>query len=422
MPVINENKYNGHSPQTLVDYLKSEKITLNDLEPKNNNHIQAALDYFRDNRSRVAEFKTEIEYQFLCELIKKDYTFFAYLDPKQYRDDIAQLFIIELLKDPKFEKDSEPLIRTYLSYDKKIVIPYDYQTQKGDEIYYFDSELQVPASLVSSFKSTVKIENPVEFIKMLDVDVKSLQPAIILNKLYYIFNTSFRKVLFDTVGKEGVGYYKATNSIVEIEKRTIAEINEKFDKKCAVASSLAINKIEVDREVRDKIENEFFELRKKRINIDEELKYQKDSMELFAKKLELLNKYSAPKDMLTEAEKDKAFDRYAKKGVLATPSNLPASQLTEKVDEEIEDGIELEADKITTIKKRWYFYVRLFGGILTALMVTIFAFVPMGHIGLNLIVVGSFLLVYGVLLIVTGVIQKKTGNRVLEVKSYDEIE
>ena len=419
MPVITNNKYNGVEPRRITELLIADKISVGDLEPKNRNHVKAVLDFFTKMPSRMKELSTEVEYKFLYEVIKKDFTLFVNLDKKQYRDDIAQLFLMGVLKDPanKINRLAKNEINhdVYHSYDEKIAISYDYVTRKGDELYYFDNELKVPASLISKFKVIIRVEDNVEFVKMLDVSVRDFCAAIVYNRLYYIFNTSFRKVLFDMVTKEGVGYYKVTNSILDIERAAIEEINSRFFKGCAVVTSFAVKRIEVDREVRDKMESEFFELRKKRINIDEELKYQKDSMELLAKKLELLNKYSAPKDMLTEAEKDKAFDRYARKGRIVATEGLSNSQLEEVADDSIGNGIPEQEDKLTTEHKSGYFVARLVGGIIYGftMFILIIALFAMGRWVAGLIGAGIASILYGLLLIITAVAEHKKGSTVI---------
>ena len=424
MPVISDNKYNKVEPNKLLDLLIREKIVVDDLEPKNRNHIQAVLNFYRQMPSKMKDISTETDYKFLYEVLRKDYRFFVNLDKKQYRQDAAQLFLDGVLKDTKNIKKGEYTPEIYLSYDEKIVISYEYVTRKGDELYYFDNELKVPASLISKFKITIRIEKPVEFVKMLDVSVRDFCSPVVFNKLYYIFNSSFRKVLLDMVTREGFGYYKVTNSIMEIEQAASKEIDSRFPESCVVTTSLVVKRIEVDREVRDKMEDEFFELRKKRINIDEELKYQKDSMELFGRKLELMNKYSAPAELLTEAEKDKAFDRYAKKGQIAAATKRSGSALVEKTDEALNGGLEIAEDKVTTQRKSIFFFIRLFSGLTYGFAMFVFTMVFMirGNWRTGLIAYGVASLVFGAILIITAILEHKKGATVLDdVMNYDEI-
>lgn len=422
MPVINDNKYAQVETSKLIEMLIRDKLSIDELEPKYRRHVDAVFGFYQRMPSRMKEIKSETEYKFLIEVLKKDYTKFIYLDKEQYRNDISQLFLISVLRDTKNARKGEYKPEIYHSYDEKIAISYEYETHKGDELYYFDSELKVPASLISKFKVTIRVEDNVEFVKMLDVSVRDFCAPIVFNRLYYIFNTSFRKVLYNMVTQEGVGYYKVTNSILLIERAATEEINFKFNKGCAVVTNLVVKRIEVDREVRDKMEGEFFELRKKRINIDEELRYQKDSMELFAKKLELLNKYSAPKEMLTEAEKDKAFDRYARKGTIVKADRLAGSQLEEKTDESLNGGIKEEQDQVTTARKSGFFVARLVGGILYGVLMLIFlsTFMSMGNWTGGLIAMGVATLLFGLLLIITGAVERKKGTDIVDVASTEE--
>ena len=417
MPVISNNKYAQVEQSKLTEMLIKDKLSIDELEPKYRRHVDAVYDFYKKMPSRMKEIKTETEYKFLLEILKKEYQLFINLDKEQYRNDISQLFLMSVLKDAKRGvKKGEYAPEIYHSYDEKIAISYEYETHKGDELYYFDSELKVPASLISKFKVTIRVEDNVEFVKMLDVSVRDFCAPIVFNRLYYIFNTSFRKVLYNMVTQEGVGYYKVTNSILLIERAATEEINFKFNKGCAVVTNLVVKRVEVDREVRDKMEGEFFELRKKRINIDEELRYQKDSMELFAKKLELLNKYSAPKEMLTEAEKDKAFDRYARKGLVTKADKLSGSKLQEKADESIADGLDVKPDEITTARKSGFFIARLVGGIVYGVLMLIFlsTFMSMGNWTGGLIAMGIATVLFGLLLIITGAAQRKKGTDIVD--------
>lgn len=416
MPVINENKYNETLPTKLVELLIKEKITPDDLEVNNKNHVQAVYNFYKQMPSKMKDISTKNEYDFLVEVLKKDYKLFVNLDKKQYKEDNTQIFLEAVLRETrKNKKDNNDTSEIYSSYDEKIAISYDYVTRKGDELYYFDNELKVPASLISKFKVVLRIENPVEFVKMLDVSVRDFCAPIVFNNLYYIFNSSFRKILWGLLSKADSGYYKITNSILEIENLVKKEIDSCFPSKCAVASYLVIKRIEVDREVREKIEDEFFELRKKRINIDEEIKYQKDSLDIFSKKLELLDKYKAPKEMLTEAEKDKAFDRYAKKGMIAKVDKRASSNLEEKVDEQLNGGIALGEDTITTKKSSVFAVLRFITGAMfvISLIIALSLVLTNGFTGVGMILSGSFGLVFGLTLIITGVIQKKKGTQIV---------
>ena len=421
MPVINENKYNSTELTKIVDLLIKEKITPNDLEINNKNHVQAVYNFYKQMPSKMKDITTKTDYDFLIEVLKRDYRLFVNLDKKQYKEDNTQIFLEAVLSETrKNKKESNDNSEIYSSYDEKIAISYDYVTRKGDELYYFDNELQVPASLISKFKVVVRIEDPVEFVKMLDVSVKDFCAPIVFNKLYYIFNSSFRKILCGLLSKPDSGYYKLTNSILEIENLVRKEIDSCFPSKCVVTTSLIIKRIEVDREVREKIEDEFFELRKKRINIDEEIKYQKDSLDIFGKKLELLEKYKAPKEMLTEAEKDKAFDRYAKKGYVAKADRRASSKLEEKEDERLNGGIEPGEDTVVTSKKTSIFTIlRIVSGAVFGVVVFIALIMVAnnGFTGVELILSGVFGIVFAAVLIITGLVQKRKGTEIVNLEN-----
>lgn len=416
MSTIKDNKFNSESDASLVRKLTTEKVKLAELEPGNPSHVQAAFEYFKQMPSRMKVEKDEVSLKFIQKVLEKHYKYFVYLSEDQYNDKNCNLFLEQILKETATTKKGVTL-EVFKSYENKLVISLLYKTCKGEEVYYFDNELKVPVSLMSSFKISLKIEDSKQFIKMLDTSVEQLCAPVVYNKIMHIINTSYRASLLDLVGKTDSGYYKLTNSIGKLEEIVSKDISSKFTNKCVVVNDFVISSVEIDRGTKDIIEDEFFELRRKRLNIDEELKYQKESLDLFTKKVEILSKHPQIKETLTEAEKDKAFQRYmlktspTKEKPLRKSSNLEDREL-----EQMNGGIVKEEDKVVVVKKD-----KILNIVTTAIfcLTGLISFIAgvvnqaNGIYGSLLVALGIALIVCGITLLVKRIIRYKRGSDVL---------
>lgn len=418
MDTINENKLTNEDQQTLLLKLKKGTITLNEMDINNPNHLETSYKYFHQMPSRIATLTQTREFEFFAKALEKDYKLFVNLEKKQYSEKLCRSFLGAILKETSKTKKNI-ILNSYYSYEEKIVVEIFYETCKGEEVYYYDNELKVPVSLASKYKVTFRIEDSEAFIKMMDTSVQQICSPILYNFVSHMVTSCYKSALLSFLSNEDSGFYKLTNSLTTLEEAVTKQITSKFENKCAIVTSFIINNVEVDRGTRDIIEDEFFELRRKKIIIDEEINYQKESLELFTKKVEVLAKHPGIKETLTEAEKDKAFDRYLKK-TYPTNDNVKrdSSSLAEREFKEINSGIDKGVDQYVVVKKRNWKVLEVLLLIAVSITFLILTFVSLykNVIFRALIFLGIGLLADGLIILIARLIRK---SNIKKAKVYE---
>ena len=81
----------------------------------------------------------------LLDAVSKKYSNFIYLSEPQYFDEIAQIYLLKRFEDTS-EKWKGDKFRLKQSMDNKLVLTLNYVSHKGEEVYYFDRDLRIPAS------------------------------------------------------------------------------------------------------------------------------------------------------------------------------------------------------------------------------------------------------------------------------------
>ena len=295
--------------ETLVPELINETEDINRLNVMKQNQRDAFLKAIATRPKLLEKVKGLSANQLLTVAIKKDYRNFTYLKREQYTEELAQIFLSKRLNE-YVNEDKSSHLTFEKSMDNKLVFIYSYVSQEGDELYYLDKELQVPASIRSSLKMSFKLTDALALIDKMDTHITQLGQSKICSTLTDIISSNYRAILNEYIVKNDIGYYTLCSSLTEVEEYLKEKMNKAFESYGIVLNEMIIKKLAIPKDIQFKLEDQAFQIRKKRAEIDADTEFSKKSLEAYAEKLEIQEKYPNATHSLTEYEKDLALKRY----------------------------------------------------------------------------------------------------------------
>ena len=275
----------------------------------------------------VTKIKSDNLQHFILPLLKSYPNYFVYLDSNQYTDQFLQLYLMSKFTQDSDKKNQELVQKNsnfsvQNSIDGKILFNYEYTTQNGEEISYYDNEFCVPVSLRSSFKVTLKLNDSLELLNKMDLHItqigankiKTIISDIVLNQ-YYANLTNY-------IAKNKLGYYSLSSSLIDLESYFEDKLGHVFKKYGIEVKEFLIKQIAIPKDIQYKIEDQAFQIRQLRAEFDANNEFAKKSLENYEEKLSIQEKYPSAEHSLTEYEKDLALNRYLIKVGRATETEI----------------------------------------------------------------------------------------------------
>ena len=304
--------------KNLIEDLEQGTLDVNQLNLARANHREAFRQALIKRPALLTKVSSANEKHFFTFAIKENPNYFVHLDKSQYTNELAQIYIFERLTDSAIGKKADENVATadilvQKSFDDKAVFTYSYLTPEGDELYYFDPELQVPVSLKSSIMITLKLENAVELIDKLDTHITQLGEKKIKSVITGTVANQYKSYLNQYIKDNNMGYYTLCTSLSEVQKGFKKVIANAFADYGITVSEFVIKKIAIPRDIQFKLEDQAFKIRQRRADIEADNEFAKLSLESYEAKLAVMQKYPNAELTLTEYEKDLALKRYLTK-------------------------------------------------------------------------------------------------------------
>lgn len=301
--------------ETLALDLEQGKLDVNRLDLAKLNHREAFKQALQRRPGLLTKVSSANEKHFFTFAIKENPNYFVQLTRDQYSDELAQIYIFErLIKASEKEhnkKNTAPSdILVQKSLDDKTIFTYSYMTPEGDELYYLDSELQVPVSLKSNLVLTLKLDNAVALIDQLDTHITQLGEKKIKAMIIDVIASQYKNYLNRYIHDKKVGYYTLCTNLNEIEEGFRKEISTVFSKYGISVSKLVIKKIAIPKDIQFRLEDQAFQIRQRRADVEADAEFAKISLASYEAKLAVMQKYPQAEFTLTEYEKDLALKRY----------------------------------------------------------------------------------------------------------------
>ncbi|MBR5192723.1 MAG: SPFH domain-containing protein [Clostridia bacterium] len=336
--------FDNKNADEIAVLIEKEKVKLEDLflgKEKDREAFKIAI----KNRPALLAKITDSEKgkALLKYAIDLDPSNFIYLKKEQYTESLAQKFLLFRLNEiDKYNKQTKTdAVSVQTSLDDKVLLNYSYASQDGDEVNYFDNELQVPASLKYCFKATLKIVNALTLIDKIDLHVTQLGKNKIKNTLTDIFDNKFKAFISEYLSNKKVGYYSLCANVDTVEASFKQNVKESFEPYGIELGEFIIKKFAIPKDIQNRIEDQYFRIRQQKEETEATNELAKKSLELYESKLAIENKYPEGIHSLTEYEKDLALKRY-----LVKNGFNPDEEVDRKVDvENVKDKADYSLDK-----------------------------------------------------------------------------
>lgn len=414
---------NKVSEEELSRLLVQGEEDINRLNLAKATHRKAFMLAITSRPNLLGKVNPENEEQFFTYAVKENYANFLYLKKSQYTNELAQIYLYNRLIGKKEktslaeklnlteEKDLNKSAKfVQKSLDERLVFNYSYVTPEGEELYYLDPELQVPTSIKSSLKIVLKLIDAIQLIETLDLSVGELGEQKIRNVISDTVNKNYRAYLNDYISKNNIGYYTLCTSFAQIEEGFVEYLGEIFKRYGIEVKEVVIKKIAIPKDVQYKIEDQAFAIRQRRADIEADGEFAKLSLENYAEKLAVEQKYPNATPSLTEYEKDLALKRYLIKTGHNKEEEIDRSiKLTQKA-EQADQALDKQKDVEPDLKPKKNLFAALYYAFVVLATIIVLSVMP-ADLGSGLICLGAFTAIFGV---IAAFFHKKLGKQKVE--------
>lgn len=395
------NKLEKKSIETLVQDLIKGETDVNLLNLAKSNQREAFLQALKKRPNLLSKVKGANEKHFFQFAINSNYEYFIYLKREQYTEELAQTYLSNRLEPKPADKknaqaeDKTQKLVVQKSMDNKLVFQYNYVTAEGDELYYFDKELQVPASIKSGIKVSLKLVNALDLIDKLDLHITQLGENKIKSTIADLVSSSYKAFLNAYIQEKQVGYYTLCTSLSDIEESFKKHLNRMLEEYGLEVKEFIIKKLAIPKDIQYKIEDQAFQIRQRRVDIETDAEFAKKSLENYEAKLALQQKYPNAGNSLTEYEKDLALKRYLIKTGRMEEEEIDHSIKLQQKSEQADSAIAKEKDIVPEIAPKKNVFKTRF--ITFALICVLFSLIMLANAGtgVGLLLLGITVAVFG---------------------------
>ena len=337
----------------LSDKLVQENVNINDLDIKRQNQREAFLAAIKKRKALLTKIEGEGAEEKLKLAITENHEYFVQLNREQYTDSLAQTYIRGRLKSDS-AKNKKAGVKTndgitlQKSLDEKNVFNYTYATPDGDELFYYDNEIEIPLALKSSIKVSLKLVDAIAFIDKVDTHITQLGEKKIKSVINDTIANLYKSFLSEYISKNNVGYYTLCSSLGKVEGEFSALLGNEFAPYGINVTAFFIKKIAIPSDIQHKIEDMAFKLRQRRVEVEADAEFAKLSLETYESKLALHAKYPDAEITLSEYEKDNALHRYLEKNGILRKDELDHSIELKRVAIASDEALKKDDDIIPT--------------------------------------------------------------------------
>ena len=349
-------KLNKKTKEDLLQDLLCDRVNINDLSLMYENQRYAFFTAIEERPNILSKVAVANANNLLVPAIEKDPVNFIYLKKEQYTDETAQIYLAYRLSLNKegcdnFEgaetvQNKDNGFSLHKSVDDKVVLNYNYMTPNGEEIYYFDNELQIPISIKTNFKISLKIKNAATFIEKFDMHASQLGRNKIENVVGSVLENQFRAIFTSYIDRNKIGYYTLCATISIFENELQNKLKAVFAPYGIEVSNVLISKFAIPNSIQERIEDQAFELRQIKAEMYANHDLAKKSLENYEIKLAIENRYPDAERSLTEYEKDMALKRYMLKNGQISKESIDRTIFMKRKVEQADKIIEKEQDGV----------------------------------------------------------------------------
>ena len=386
-------KLDDKNTESIVVDLVQGVLDVNLLNLAKANQRAAFLQAIEERPALLSKVSKENEEHFFTLAISKKPEYFVHLKRKQYTNALAQIYLFDRLSHSADKKSSQSIL-VGKSLDDKVVFTMSYLSSEADQLYYLDRELQVPVSLRSNLLLTLKLEDAVALIDKLDTHITQLGEEKIKSVIADLVANQYKSYLNSYINDNKLGYYSLCTSLTAVEKGFAKHISHVFDPYGISVSDFVIKSIAIPKDIQNKIEDQAFQIRQRRADVEADSEFAKLSLESYEAKLAIHGKYPDAEVTLTEYEKDLALKRYLTKIGRNTEAAVDHTIAIDRKVLRADSTVDKAEDIIPEIPTKPNIFRRRF--IVLSILAAILSFIIMSNnMGTGKIVFGLFILVFG---------------------------
>lgn len=250
--------------------------------------------------------------------IKRKFENLLILAPEQRCTELVNIFLEEKFK-RQLSQQSNPdpfLVKSVSmvrSYNKQLMLCYNYETKEGEVISYFDEVLQIPVKLNTNAALKLKLVDGLQFVKALDIELDYVDLHATVNLINSLMVQSIRASLLEIICDKNVSYYDMPKHLEDIRNDVSQRLTIDVAKYGMQLAELKINDISLINRIDEQLEKQYYALAKLSQRKQFEYRLEEESLKLYEKKAMIHANYPDFEPGMTEAEKDFALERYLKR-------------------------------------------------------------------------------------------------------------
>lgn len=370
-------------------------VDINELNLAKKVHRDALMSALKKRKALLRAVKEENAEHILSYVIAEMPEYFLYLERKQYTEKLAQAYLYYRFHQDETDKSNkDKSLFVQKSTENKVVFSYAYTTEEGDELCYFDKELEVPLAIKSAFKVRFRIEKAVHFIDSFDTQIAQLGLHKVKTLVEDLIVGRFKSFLSAFMDSRKIGYYSLCTSLEDVEQGFKKKANGVLDDYGVEITDFFVKKLAIPKDVQSKIEDQELRLRLRRAEVRADAEFAKLSMENYQTKLALEEKYPQGNHSLTEYEKDLALKRYLIKTGRHAEEKVDRSVGLTATDEVKDREVETEKDVVPEVQaKRNVFKSTFFSLLFVCLIISLVTI--SNNLGTGLILLGVTVALFG---------------------------
>ena len=213
----------------------------------------------------------------------------------------------------KFEQNHNPADKNLTlvgSYDKKLIINYQYETKRDAAITYFDQVLGIPTALTVRANLKLKLVDAQKLVEKIDVEASAINLDMAMGHLTAIVNRVVRDTILSEIAAKELSFFELSHHFTLLNKSILVALRTELAESGLEAVDFVIANIVVPDNTQAVLQNQFFAIAGAERVKAHEYRMQSLALDLYERKASIHEKYPHFPLTLTEVEKDLALNRY----------------------------------------------------------------------------------------------------------------
>lgn len=221
--------------------------------------------------------------------------------------------LLALYLKSKLKSTIEPVgkeLSLFDSFDKKIVLNYQYETKRGETVSYFDQTLGIPTILTARARVKIKLIDVQKFVEKVDVSLREIDAKLVRDYLTVILNRVVRDTILSFIAEKNLSFYELPQAYTLLNQNITASLQKPLADAGLVLLNFSLSDIALPDDTNEMLKDQLFAIAETERTKALEQRMATQAMDLYERKADIHEKHPNYPVTLTEAEKDFALRRY----------------------------------------------------------------------------------------------------------------